>query len=331
MNTLPFSRSENLVQSKNQIHLLKSIRNMAMDSKPVYYDEVNHSLTRVLKEGIFNLSSIDNYEGNCKPFGFGIKFVTEGVERYRVNNQLYTIREGNYLLVNGENDTLVQIDSKKHVQGMCIHISEELISEVVASFRAPDAPISDLELSNFFYTEAFLENKYNAQHNHLGNKLIELEQLVRAKEFHEEDIQKELFYDLASVLVSDQTVVFKELQNIKSVKQDTKKDLLRRVYLGKEYIDSCFEQYLTIEQIAQNSGMSEFHFFRLFRQTIGISPYQYILMKRFQKSLVLLAQGMPVSAVAMETGFSSIHTFSKSFKKMFGVTPSNFLFDKNSK
>lgn len=292
--------------------------------KPVYFDEVKNSVTHLSKSGIFNLSSISEFEHNCRSFGFGIKYVTKGTERYRINNRLYTVNEENFLLVNGEKNTKVEIDSKSHVKGICIHLTNELVQEVIASYVAPNTANSDLQLSNFFYSDEFLENNYSAQQNLLGKKLLHIDKTIQAKQLFEEQINTEFYYELATALVQDQTSVFKQLQNIKSVKSETKKDLYRRVLKGKEFIDSNFENDLNIEQIALFAGMSEFHFFRLFKQINGLSPYQYILKIRLIKSYRLLSSGYSVSDVAFATGFSSIFTFSKSFKKMFGVPPSDF-------
>lgn len=290
--------------------------------KPIYFDEIQKSVTLFRKEGIFNLSSIAELEHNCGSFGFGIKYVTKGTERYWINRRLYTVNEEDFLLVNGEQSTRVEIDSKTHVKGMCINLTNELIQEVVASYVAPNTAFSDLQLSRFFYSDEFLENKYVARQNSLGKKLSQLHQIIQSKSFFEDQLNTEFYYELALALVEDQTGVFKQLQNIKSVKSDTKKDLYRRVLKGKEFIDEYFEKELTIEQIASFSGMSEFHFFRLFKQINGLSPYQYILQSRLVRSYQQLTLGQTVSDVAFANGFSSIFAFSKSFKKWYGVPPS---------
>lgn len=291
--------------------------------RPVYFDEINHSVSHVRKEGIFNLSSVAELEHTCGSYGFGIKYVTKGTERYRIENKCYTVNEANFLLINGNKTTRVEIDSKTQVKGLCIHLSDELVHEVIASYIAPNTAFSDVQLSHFFYSEDFLENHYYAHQHALGKKLLQIDAVVQSRALFEEQINTELFYELALALVQDQTMVFRQLQNIKSVKRETKKDLYRRVLKGKEFIDANFESELNIEQIASVAGMSEFHFFRLFKQIMGLSPYQYILKNRLVKSYQLLSMGASVSDVAFATGFSSIFSFSKSFKKMYAVPPSD--------
>lgn len=274
---------------------------------------------------VFNLSSLKDFEHSMVSHCFAIKFVRDGIERYTINKQSYIVTSGSYLLLNGEKEGKVVIDSDKDVKGMCLNISNSLISDVVSTLQAPDTPVSDLGLSDFFYTEHFLENQYRAQHTQLGRNLQEISTQVQNNAFSSDQITQELFYQLAESLVADQVQVFKQLQSIPTVKAETRRDLCRRVLKGKEFIDSNFTAALTIEQIARKAGMSEYHFFRLFKQIIGLTPYQYILSNRLKTSAQLLKADYSVSDVAIMMGFSDIFSFSKAFKKHFGLSPTLYV------
>jgi AraC family transcriptional regulator len=98
---------------------------------------------------------------------------------------------------------------------------------------------------------------------------------------------------------------------------------LRRVMRGKEYIDSYFKTHLDIETIARISSLSEYHFFRVFKNVFGITPHQYIINRRLTYAENLLKKGhRSITLVAHEAGFSDIYSFSKSFKSKFGISPS---------
>ncbi|MDF3026188.1 MAG: AraC family transcriptional regulator [Fluviicola sp.] len=290
-------------------------------STPHFYDHEQAMMRFDCDKNIFNLSSLKEFERSLVSYEFAIKFVCEGVERYTVNNKSYTITPGSYLLMNGEKQGHVSIDSAKTVKGICLSVSNEVIADIIATIQAPDTPFSDLKLSDFFYTEHFLENQYQAQHTHLGRNLQEISTQIQQNVFTSDQINQELFYKLAESLVADQVEVFKQLQSIPTVKAETKRDLCRRVLKGKEFIDSNFTDALTIEQIARIAGMSEYHFFRLFKQIIGMTPYQYILSNRLKTSAQMLKADYSVSDIAIAMGFSDIYSFSKTFKKHFGLSP----------
>lgn len=273
---------------------------------------------------VFNLSALKNFEHSMVSHCFAIKFVRNGIERYTINNKSYTVNSGSYLLMNGQKEGKVIIDSEEHVKGMCLNVSNELIAEIVATQQAPDTAIADPELSTFFYTQQFLENQYLAPHNSLGRKLQQISERVANSVFSTDQIDQELFYQLAECLVADQTQVFKQLQSIKTVKAETQRDLCRRVLKGKEFMDASFIEILTIEEIARAAGMSEYHFFRLFKQMTGSTPYQYLLANRLKNASLLLKADYSVFDTAIASGFSDIYSFSKAFKKHFGVSPTTY-------
>ena len=273
---------------------------------------------------IFNLSSLKDFERSMTSHCFAIKFVRDGIERYTINNHLYTVNSGSYLLMNGYKEGRVVIDSEKEVKGMCLNISNELIADVVSTIQAPDTPVSDLELSNFFYSKEFLENQYQAPHTELGRRLQCINDSINNRIFTHDQVNQELFYSLAEALVSDQVQVFKQLQSVKAVRNETQRDLCRRVLRGKEFIDSNYSEILTIETIARTAGMSEYHFFRLFKQVMKVTPYQYILSVRLKNAVLLLKADYSVSETAFSTGFTDIYSFSKAFKKYYKVPPTHY-------
>lgn len=294
-------------------------------AKPLFFKDTRSLETVNCDGNLFNLSSLNEFQHPIRSYGFGIKYVHEGTEQYTVGNKQFFVKQGNYLLLNSSKDASVTIDSRDYVKGMCINISNELIASAVASLRAPDTLFSDTELADFFYTNQFLENQYLSHTTSLGNYLNSINEQVKAQVFSSEQVNHELFYSLAERLVMDQTAVFKQLQNIPTVKAETKRELFRRIQQGKAFIDAHFTESLTIDRIAREAGMSEFHFFRLFKQTIGASPYQYLLSIRLKQALELLKADYSVSEVAHSMGFADIQSFSKAFKKQYGSAPSQFL------
>jgi transcriptional regulator GlxA family with amidase domain len=70
--------------------------------------------------------------------------------------------------------------------------------------------------------------------------------------------------------------------------------------------------------------MSEFHFFRSFKQAFGITPYRYLLNNRLEFSKSLLQKKIPVKEIATSCGFADIFSYSKAFKKTFGTSPTAY-------
>ncbi|TAG02864.1 MAG: AraC family transcriptional regulator [Cytophagia bacterium] len=259
------------------------------------------------------------------PFrSFSIKYVDEGDEKYSVNGHIYTIKSNQYLLANQFSEGFAEVDSKQEVKGICIDINPTILSETVASFRRPDTFEADVDLDIFFNTTHFLENCYTTSQTNLGFFLNRLKTYSNREQLTENHFNLDFYYTLCEHLVADHIPIYKQLQSIKSIKTETKKELLRRVAKGKNFIDNHFIFLEDIQQVAKEAMMSEYHFFRVFKNVYRISPYQYILQKRlaFAKKK-LLENNDSIVQIAFETNFSDVHSFSKAFKKHFGYPPSH--------
>ena len=274
-------------------------------------------------ENLVVFSSLKAFHHSIKSTGFSIKYVVDGSESYTLNGQKFEVNTGQYLLSNMTSEGQVEIESTKNVNGICMSISPEILTEVVVSLQRPDTAFSDAELGQYFSSNLFLEKQYQANQTHLGQVLMNLALSIQTNDFTKEDIDIAFFYQLSEQIIADQIPIFKQLQAISSIKSATKKDLFKRVHVGKEYIESYFFLPLTIEKIAKESCMSEYHFFRLFKSVFGISPNQYIIQKRLEHGQNILKQDRySVSTAAEQSGFSDIFAFSKAFKKHFGYSPS---------
>ncbi len=92
-----------------------------------------------------------------------------------------------------------------------------------------------------------------------------------------------------------------------------------------EYIHHHLDHNLSLAELAQQSGLSPFHFARRFRQTTGESPHQYVVNRRLETAQRLLKEtDLPVSQIALMTGFSSQGHFSQIFTRRLGQPPRQY-------
>ncbi|MBE9036188.1 helix-turn-helix domain-containing protein [aff. Roholtiella sp. LEGE 12411] len=92
-----------------------------------------------------------------------------------------------------------------------------------------------------------------------------------------------------------------------------------------EYIQSHLLEDVSLVAIATEIGMSQYYFARMFKQSTGYSPYQYLIKCRIERAQELLMQGKQnIASVAMQVGFASQSQFGRHFKRITGVTPKQF-------
>lgn len=98
------------------------------------------------------------------------------------------------------------------------------------------------------------------------------------------------------------------------------------LHLALKYIEKHISNpELSNSLIAQNAHISEVYFRKLFSEKYHISPKQYILDIRIQKSKQLLTDSsLSVSSISEKCGFSSVYTFSRCFKDKVGISPTEY-------
>jgi len=86
-----------------------------------------------------------------------------------------------------------------------------------------------------------------------------------------------------------------------------------------------YSEQLTVKELAEEAGMSQSQFGRLFRKLFGVSPREYLISVRINAAAHLLADtNKKTTVVAMETGFYDHSHFSRTFRKIMGRTPRQY-------
>lgn len=117
-----------------------------------------------------------------------------------------------------------------------------------------------------------------------------------------------------------------EEESVYALSSETRqKDLVDKFNTVFDYLDLHFSEDLTLETVADVAGFSKFHFSRLFKQYSGYNFYDYLCYRRIKSAeTLLLKPGVSITEVALQSGFSSLSTFNRTFKKLKGCTPSEY-------
>jgi AraC family transcriptional regulator len=170
--------------------------------------------------------------------------------------------------------------------------------------------------------------------------LLSSAQLKSLQQFNDEDIcnagmmlldalknrsvgSKVMFESLARVFL------IKLIQRYGDIRDDEAE--FRSGFSAKQYkrvldhIEINLERTIAVEELADVAGISLAHFSRLFKQTLGQSPHQFVLSFRVDKAKLQLADPIaPMIDVALGCGFADQAHFSRIFKQVAGVTPREY-------
>jgi len=106
-----------------------------------------------------------------------------------------------------------------------------------------------------------------------------------------------------------------------SISLTAKQDSIRK---SLEYIQTNYQNQISVKDIAAHAFMSTYHFCRLFKKITGLSPHNYLRQYRLSRSYRYLQQNRPIFDTAIETGFYDSSHFIKTFHSYMAVSPQKY-------
>lgn len=99
----------------------------------------------------------------------------------------------------------------------------------------------------------------------------------------------------------------------------------RHLLRARDLADRCYTEPIGVTDLATAAGLSVGHFTRAFKETFGVSPHGYLLTRRLERASALLRNtDHRVADICMEVGLASVGSFTTSFTRMFGRTPTEY-------
>ena len=90
-----------------------------------------------------------------------------------------------------------------------------------------------------------------------------------------------------------------------------------------EYIEEHLSEAITLSMLSALAQLSPYHFARAFKKTLGVPPHRYHMNRRVERAKVLLAD-RSVTEVALAVGYAETSSFSSGFRRVTGMSPTEF-------
>jgi AraC family transcriptional regulator len=99
----------------------------------------------------------------------------------------------------------------------------------------------------------------------------------------------------------------------------------KRLQRVLDYIDTHLAENIGLQDMATIAGLGQHHFATMFKQSMGISPYAYVVQQRVDRAKYQLRQTtISISDIALSCGFADQSHLNKHFRKIVGMTPKAF-------
>ncbi|MFN8619807.1 MAG: AraC family transcriptional regulator [Chloroflexota bacterium] len=96
----------------------------------------------------------------------------------------------------------------------------------------------------------------------------------------------------------------------------------RYLLRARDLVDARYTEPLTVDDMAAEAGLSRAHFSVEFRRAFGLTPHVYLLTRRLERAAALLrTTDHSVTQICMDVGWSSVGSFTTSFRRLYGCAP----------
>lgn len=239
-----------------------------------------------------------------------IVYVVQGMSRLHTANKYYTLKSGDLLIM--KTDNFINNWHKSNQNEFC---------QIIA----------------FQFTTEFLNDLYN---NELPKWFTKDEGECQSVEFVNPSPLIEAYFTTLQHYIdspnqlSEEIIQVKIRELISLLVQNDKTGSIRKIfgnlftatdYSFKEVIQNNLYEDLNLEDLAFLIGLSLSSFKRKFSKIYGTTPNKYIVSKRLEKAQSLLnSTALNIAEIAYECGFSDLGYFSKTFRKYYNISPTDF-------
>lgn len=131
-----------------------------------------------------------------------------------------------------------------------------------------------------------------------------------------------VYLDLFEDIVALEEETKRAIVAVDAIRPSTRQELYIRLTRAKDYIQSCYNQSISLREIASIACLDQFYFLRQFKKLFGETPIQFLQRCRLENAQRLLIETeAPVSEVCVQVGFEDPSSFCKLFRRRFGRSP----------
>lgn len=267
-------------------------------------------------------------ENTCKSFfkpsdreAYTLKFVFAGEEKCTVNKRNISIFPDSFIVLNHGTDYNTTIDSITPVNTLSLAFDASFVKDFSSTCQLSDENLLDGKSKN---APLFLETLYPFVGDMKYNVLHLKSQIDKGLD-NEMLINEYLHHCLLNYYGIYHKEITQKVNRLSFIKTKTKEEIIKRLVLAKEYINSNYNTDVSLDDISAYCCLSVNHLLRTFKEAYGISPYQYLMQLRINRAKHLLkTTDYPLGEIVGLIGFENTSSFIRLFKNSVCMTPSKF-------
>jgi AraC-like DNA-binding protein len=272
------------------------------------------------QKSIFTSGRGHSYFAQTPGLPLSLKCMFNGRARYRIPAREFSVDDSGYLILNNRQPYSIEIASPTQVETFVLWFPDGWVEDVLGGLTRPnerllDEPATDGTTASFF-------ERYTPHDGTVSPKTLELRRAFRSSDVIEDDWLEEKLRELLAAMVQTQTGVKQQTDALPAARASTREELWRRVNRARDFLHAHLGSPITLSEVAVVACLSPFHLLRTFQSAFQETPHQYLQQCRLARAKFLLEKTrIPVTAVCLDCGFTSLGSFSALFRKSCGMSP----------
>ena len=274
-----------------------------------------------LQRSVFTNGRGFHYYAETPGLPLSLKCMFNGRALYRFGRAEVAVDDGGYLILNERQPYSIEIASPTAVETFVLWFPRGWAEEVSQSLeQSVDRLLG--EAPNEHQGDVSFFERYTPHDRIITPKAHALRAALKSKRVIEDSWLEEKLRELLASMLESQYSLKHEVANLPAVRAATRDELWRRVNRARDYLHARLTASVSLSDVAAAACLSPFHLLRVFRAAFGQTPHQYLNRCRLERAKFLLEKTrIPVSAICLECGFTSLGSFSTLFHRSCGMSP----------
>ncbi len=253
-----------------------------------------------------------------------IKCAFNGSEYYVRDKYRLRVDDSRFMVMNFGEVYESYIDSDTEVESFTIFFSPDFVKKTIGCLITSDDRLLDnYSNSKTVYDTINFHEKLHCYNNKLSQWLLDLKNSVNYGA-GTALVNEKLSFMLEELLLSHRDMQ-REINSLPKAKLSTKIEIYKRLTIAKDIMDSNFSEKISLNELARNVCMNEYHFLREFKKYFRLTPHKYIMERRIEEAKSLLENtGKSITEIALSVGFEYLSSFTKLFTKRLQISPEKY-------
>jgi AraC-like DNA-binding protein len=243
-----------------------------------------------------------------------------GRARYRIPGAEFCVDDSGYLILNNRQPYSIEIASPTQVETFVLWFPDGWADEVLAGLTRPNERLLN-DPADIGRPVSFFE-RYTRHDGTVSPKAQGLRRAFRSSEMIADDWLEEKLRQLLAGMLQTQIGVKQQTNELPAARASTREELWRRVNRARDFLHAHLGSSITLSQVAAAACLSPFHLLRTFQSAFRQTPHEYLQQCRLERAKFLLEKTrIPVTAICLDCGFTSLGSFSALFRRSCGMSP----------